>query len=274
VTIDGGTESLVRNPDSAFVELASRTQGMSVRGGVGERDPNAAEMLVRPITLDDVTVTSHGWKSLAELDRCNLDGENGLPEGTSCEWWFEGTHLSGPIVVEGKLWGQRVTRVLKPDPTRGLAMAREVAARKPSFEEGILKSIDDAAKSVNNGWSLVGTWGGTGGYGPEGGGSGSFGMASCCIGGSIGDVGVGTGGFGTVGHLDVSMQLRNALRACRAEKLKVDVTLELTLEEIVGVKVSGAKDLDSCIEEAIWNVPLAIDHPPIHSTSEFSLGPL
>lgn len=271
VAIDDNAE-LVRG-DGAFAKLAAVTKGLAMRGGADDGDPKVAGMLVRPMTLDDVTIHAPGWTENTSLGQCV---EEDLREGESCTWWFDGDALAGPISVEGKLWGTTVTRMVRPDPTRGTALAREIVT-VGSFDEALRTKIQDAAHSVNDGWSLYGAWGGKAGYDPDTTiGIGRYG--TCCGEGTIGtathDVGFG---LGRIAQLDVKMQMRNALRACHAERVRAEITLETTMNEIASVAVSvSTKDaqLAHCIEEAIWDLALVMNDPPVHWTSEFGVGPL
>jgi len=276
VTIAGGADALSRNPEGALAELATSTKGLAVFGGASEETPLAAALLVRPITLDDVTVNAPGWQHQDQLEACQLHDElESLPQGDSCTWWFRGTPYSGPIVVEGKLWEAKVTRTLRPDPARGTALARELLGHVTMFDdEELVAAIQDAARAVSSRWALFAAWGGTSGYDHAVGGFGfgTSGGGSCC-----GDIGIGSvGSFGTgMAHLDVSLQLRNALRACHAERHRVDVTLETTLSEIVGVDVRAQDPaVAGCVTEAIWDIALMIQNPPAHRTVELVVGPL
>ncbi|MCX5748229.1 MAG: hypothetical protein NT062_37735 [Proteobacteria bacterium] len=284
VALDGGDE-LVRDPDGVFAPLAVATAGLAVRGGGSDAGPAAAAMLVRPITLDDVVIRAQGWTPSPSLPGCQLDDTGALAEGRSCVGWFAGTALAGPIVVTGKLWGQRVMRVLRPDPMRGTTLARELVGRDPGFDGAVMEQIEDAARAVSSGWSLFGAWGGTDGYEEVGGGFGISGSSGgCCDGGTIGTIGRGSVGR-WVTHLDVRAQLRDALRVCHAERRRVDLTLETTVTEIVDVKVTklsaqpdelpeARQATTRCIEDAIWDTALAIQDPAVHETVELTIGPL
>ncbi|MCX5748230.1 MAG: VWA domain-containing protein [Proteobacteria bacterium] len=278
------SDTLTRDGNAKFASLAVATAGIAVRGGGGDATPDAAVLLVRPVTLDAVEVRAPGWTATEGVDACQLDEDGGLGEGASCRWWFVGNGLAGPIVVAGKLWGHPVTRVLRPDPTRGMALARELVGMQASLEEALMAKVADAAHAVSERWSMFAAWGGTGGYGESEIGLGRYGTGSCC------DRGTGSSAIGSrprmQRQLDVSMQLRDVLRACHAERSRVEFTLETTLAEIVDVKITmipGMRDADTaatraattrCIEEAIWDLALAIQDPPFHTTTELAIGPL
>ena len=121
--------TLDRDDDALLAPLAQATEGMAVYGHRDERGLADATKLVRPIALEKLTVDAPGWElqqSSPTEDACNVDGD--LDEGTACSWWGLGTGVSGPVRVDGLLWGHHVVRVVRPDPSQGRSLARVLSA--------------------------------------------------------------------------------------------------------------------------------------------------
>jgi Mg-chelatase subunit ChlD len=278
IAIDGQADSLQRG-DTAFAELASATEGIAVRGGIRADGMGDAALLARPISLDHVTTDAPGWTT-DPSGTCSSDptSEVALGEGRGCTWWWTGTAAAGPITIAGQLWGHRITRIVRPDPDQAVALARE---RQPALglDPKIGEQILDAAHAVNARWSLFTTWKGHDGYSDiaEGGGTGVGAVCGCGRPGTFGH-GSGTGtrapGISTSA---LATQLRDGMRACHVDDDRVEVRVETTLQEIVGldVKVSGAKDLAAkreCAEAALWSVQLALPDAPRHATTTVVIG--
>ena len=267
---------LVREDDGVLGTLAAATYGIRVRGA-GD-DP---EILVRPISIDQLRVRAPGWADMNRSDaRCGL-ADVQLGEGTACTWWLTADPSAGPITVEGLVWGRRLARTFAPDLGRALPLARELSGRG-GLDEAHQALADRAARAVNPVWSLFGAWGGRGGYGDGLGGFGLSGIGATC----------GCDGFGTIGHGSagpnpgddhLAAQLAPAVTACHAERDRVSVKLELTLAETVdvGVEIQHSPDEDlagavrhrrDCLIEAIWEIELAIGVPRDHQTVTVDLG--
>lgn len=269
-----GSSNLVRMDDLVLGDLAASTGGIAVAAGMPSDHQLDATMLVHPLGLDRIKVTGPGWRDLDGMGTCPLDGgDDLLPEGSSCQWWGRGDAVSGPITVVGFLWGQKITRVLRADPSQGRHLARALTTSDHIFDDDLKKQIDLAAFAVNSAWSMLVTWGGAGGYADlEKSGTFGFGrFGSSSHDGGISDtIGMASGGI----KLDLKKQLAAVVAACHATKAKVVVSLETTLQEIVGVDVGVTpydETIHTCLVDAVWNISLAIPSAPstAHSTTVF-----
>lgn len=296
VAMGPGARELERDA-TLFDGLAEVTGGIAVRGSVvdasvdepaRDRDPaerlHDAEQLVRPIALDHLALDAPGWER--DGGTCNADGNTAfsLDEGQSCTWNLHGPAVAGPVRVEGDLWGTHVTRVIAPDPTRATALARAWLAI--TAETGAdLEALQDAAHAVSERWALFARWGGRAGYAdlPRGGMAMTATCSSTC-GGSIGggshDVGIGT--MARTPEHALALQLRNGVAACDVASHRIEVRLETTREEIVGLDVrmepslTGLDDAAlavkrACVIDALWDVPLSIPHAPAHAFTSLVL---
>lgn len=303
--LDLGPTALARHlPEGTLVHAVAltRTQGTfdredqtwlaplaTSRGGMGVQlgppvpgIPLDATMLARPTSLDHVRVAATGWTAMsigAEL-ACGATGIDRLEEGGSCTWWGRGAATSSTITVEGMVWGQRVSRVLRPDPSRGLEVARELSARDAPLEVELMERIDQLARAVNNAWSLYAEWGGRGAY------EAPWGYrAACGCDGSLGHTSSAHVGHAIVvdrPQLDLKAQLADAIAHCGLGDASATVHLELTMQEIADVKVKvvpgrGAtaatmEPLARCIREAIWNAEPVIGKPLPHTTHTVTFG--
>ena len=273
VAVDEQATEPLRDESAKLAPLAAATDGMAVRLGPLD-DPKQLDttLLVRPISLDMVKVKAPGWTELelsSDRAHCGSESEGLLREGQSCTWWGEGDASSGPVVVEGLVWGKRVQRLLRPDAARARDVARELSARD-EIDEKLKEKVDGLARAVNNHWSLYAEWGGSAkyaggfGFGMSGGGSG------CGCGGST-DVGIGrghrTGGWEPP---DLASQLRPLLAACHVEDIRISVTLEMMLVEIVDLTASlefpndtsatVRRKQQTCVEEALWDAAPMVRH--------------
>ena len=240
--------ALTRDDSVRFGALATSTGGIGVRGGRGD-----ATLLARPITLDEVAIKGEGWTDLGITADCS----GSLAAGTSCTWWGRGDASSGPVTVTGTLWSQPITRVVRPDPTHALAVARELSATG-GVEAPLQAEIDRAALAVNAVWSLFVQWGGTGGYPSDSG----FGTLSGIGGGHTSSTIVDTIGVATVVPMvDLHAQLAGPLARCGSVHATIDI--ELTREEIVDVHVGGTSGgTRACLEDAVWRTLVTVHDAP------------
>lgn len=281
----GGSDGLFRDDEIELAPLAAATDGIAVRAAKGGQVPLDATMLVRPITIDQVTVTAPGWtkfEPMNDLAACGAVGNEQLAEGHACSWWGEGDLTSGPVVIAGLMWGRRITRVLRPDPSHGLEIARELSMSNnlaPDFRE----HTELMARGVNAQWSFYGAWGGAGRY-YEGFGFGISGM-SCCGGSFSSSDSIGIGRMGTMSHRppdDLSAQLAPAVAACELGDERARVQIELTLLEIVEVTVeidgrsrthpNDLRKLRTCVEDVIWDASPMIARPLSFSVHSATFG--
>jgi len=270
VDVSFGRAGLVRMDDLTFGELAASTGGIAVGAGMPDDHRLDATMLVHPLGIDRIKVTGPGWHDIEEVGTCPIDRmeDDLLAEGSSCTWWGRGDAVSGPITFEGFLWGQRITRVLRADPSQARHLARELTTSDSISDDDLKKRIDRAAFAINNAWSMLATWGGTGGYADLEG-SDTFGFGRF---GSSSHDGVGDTIGMLSGHvkLDLKKQLAPAVAACHATRSKVTIELETTLQEIVDVTVAVKPDdeaIQRCIVEAIWDLSLSIPNAPATASS-------
>ena len=195
------------------------------------------------------------------------DGD--LAEGTSCSWWGVGTGVSGPVRVDGLLWGRHVVRVVRPDPSQGRSLARVLSAigSATGFDHVLMQQIDHAAFAVNAAWSLFGTWGGTRRV------RGSRARRSELF--TIGTVSHDRAArpnrgqrrgppHGSRPAIDLKPQLLPALEKCSIGDAHFEIDVELTHEEIVDVAVKmqpgDAVTLHDCVEEAVWATMVTLPH--------------
>jgi hypothetical protein len=238
----------------------------------GRADDNGvadALVLLRPLAFEHVTISAPGWTGFSASDMartCHFDQPATFDEGRSCEWWGHGEASAGPIKLEGVVWNHKVVRVLRPDPSAGRTLARELGKLGTSFDDAVRAEIDRAAFAVNSVWSMIGTWGGAGGYADLNGELGGFGMSGCgCGGGSSDSVGIGR-----IGHistkLDLRAQLERGIEKCKRDHARVEIDLELTKDEIVDVAVTTAdRALHDCVVEAVWETTIVLGNPNAHS---------
>ncbi|NVB81728.1 MAG: VWA domain-containing protein [Kofleriaceae bacterium] len=274
VSIFDGRGGLVRNDDSPLAPLAQATAGLAVSGGPDDKHQVDATLLVRPISVDQIHISGPGWTRLdIEDTTCPADNaddvglDNTLAEGQACTWWGQGDAVSGPVTIEGLVWGRRVTRVVRPDPSQGISLARMLSATQAfssNEDESLQELVDRAAFALNSVWSMVATWGGSGGYADtEGFGTisgGSF--SSGCCSDSIGDVGIGVGTPRP--PLDLRAQLAPVVAKCGAGGDHFAITLETTSEEITDVAFEGsvARATEKCLVEGTWDLSLKIPNAP------------
>jgi hypothetical protein len=276
VTPDGGTE-LARSEDGELAPLAIASGGIAVHGSV-DADADGAKLLVRPLSFDGLTLEADGWErvDLAESS-CPFESQDPLPEGRSCVAWLRGGALAGPITIEGRVWNQRVVRLLRPDPVAALTLARMLSLHA-LFDPELQTQLERAAHAVNTVWSLFARWGGSAGYADFGvGGLGLRGVGTSCCGSSFGHGGFGT--FGTIGRrppLALRDQLVPALAACGGSGDRVELVVETTREEIVDVEVTASgrdgATRRACITEAVWELALQIPDAPARASTRVVFG--
>jgi hypothetical protein len=264
---------LTRDDDIAFAHVAIDTEGTAVRGSTDDDGHIDALQLVRPLALEHVVLRTPNWEPF-DIDRasptCPLDGSTDLAEGSGCVWWGQGNADANAIQLEGLLWNHKVTRTLAP-----IESARMLSRMLTGFQATLgeaEKEIRIAAHAVNEEWSLIATWGGSDGYGDDGGfGRGGFGFG--CSGTSGNDIGIGTG-TGTI-HMrqgSIADQIARATQKCHVTS-RVEINLELTLDEIVDVSVAAQDPTErTCVTEAVWDVPLALSDPAQHDTMKVVVG--
>jgi hypothetical protein len=284
VALEGGRNGMLARDDEAlFAPLALATEGVSMRGHASDDTPVDATVLARPIALEQVTIDGQGWTQLSLTeDTCSFDNaaKPTFDEGRACTWWARGTAVSGPVTISGLIWNKRITRVVQPDAGQARAVARRLSAIE-SFEDELATEIDRAAMALNTVWSLYASWGGTAGYsdaeGRFGFGTGRFDTCGCDTG--IGTIGHGTPGF-IVPRTDMHAQLAAVVAACHPGHAHVEIELETTLQEIVGVAVTvtggGAsgreqeKVIHDCVVEGVWNTWLAIPNASAHAYTQLA----
>ncbi len=257
---------LSRDDGLKLAGIAKATHGVAVRLGGGAEGVDATSLL-RPISIDRVTLVTTGWDTLprdAGPPQCG--DENPVLAGGACTWWGRG---HGEITVEGWIWGTRVARTLSPDLSRSRDVARELVTSRA----GELGSLAEAqAQAVTSTWSLYGAWGGTAGYDGPRGGTGYGAICGCGPFGTIGH-GSGTGTGFRMTSPDLDEQLRPAIEACKLESSSVIVAIELTGVEIADVHVTGATPAEAtCVSEAVWASSPTIDRPRDHQLVSFVVG--
>jgi hypothetical protein len=151
------------------------------------------------------------------------------------------------------------------------------------LDEKLKDKVDGLARAVNNHWSLYAEWGGSAkysggfGFGMSGGGFG-------CGCGSSHDIGIGRG-HTTAGWEppDLASQLRPLLAACHVEDLRISVTLEMTLIEIVELTASidfpnetpaaMRRKQQTCVEDALWEATPMVRHVEPRASYNVTLEP-
>jgi hypothetical protein len=274
VALGGGSAGLTHDDTVTFGPLAALTEGIGTSAGVDKDGEIDVEMLVRPLSLEHITVTAPGWKVADDvsLDGCGLAPDATIERGHSCTWWGEGTAVAGPVTMTGMLWNKRVTRVVGPDPRAARTLARRLVT-ETGFDTEVANDIARAAFVLDSFWSLFGAWGGPGGYGDEEVGRiglGGFGTG----GGDFGSMDRGIGhGAGTGTRLDFHSQLQAAIDACHASSMRVEIETETTIEEIVDVSVHAPDPtVGACVTERVWDTFLSIEHAPAHTHTTTVFG--
>jgi len=270
VALDNNFGTIERADDVKLASLAVTTEGLSVQGRADDNGVTDALVLVRPLAFEHVTISTPGWTTFSASTAartCHFDQPAIFAEGVSCEWWGHGETNAGPIKLEGVVWNHKVVRVLRPDPSAGRTLARELGKLGTDLEDAVRAEIDQAAFAVNSVWSMIGTWGGAGGYADLNLALGGFGMSGCGCGDSGSPDSIG---FGRIGHLssklDLKTQLERGIEKCKRDTAHVEIDLELTKDEIVDVAVTTAdRALHDCVVEAVWDTTIVIGNPNAHS---------
>jgi Mg-chelatase subunit ChlD len=280
VALTGGSGSLERADDVMFGGLAEATQGIGLRGATDTHGDVDATILARPISLDRLRFSAPGWTEL-ERKACVLapdeEGEGSLGEGHACTWWGRGGVEAGPVTITGLAWNKRFVQMVRPDPVQRRQLARELTMTNALDGDVIRPAIERAAAALDSAWSLLATWGGTGGYNDVGmiGSIGGTSTGSCCS-----DFGTSSSdrGYSTVNlePLDLRAQFADAVAHCKPDGARIEIAIELTQEEIVevavGVTGAGAREqaLHDCVVDAVWDTPVAVKNAPEHATTKFA----
>lgn len=283
VAVGATAQQPVRDEEAKLAPLAAATDGMAVRiGPVKQPELLDATLLVRPISLDRIVVKAPGWTKLSPSSAvpCGDETDLLLAEGTACTWWGEGDASSGPIVVEGLLWGKRTQRMLHADPSRGRDVARELSAFG-SLDEPMQNKANAMARAVNAHWSLYAQWGGRAKYTEGFGMGGMGGSGSICGCDSIGTIGHGRGTGSYYPPTDLEHQLWPLLAACHVEEATIQVHLEMTLTEIVdlsatisppnGTSAAVLRQQQTCVEDALWDAAPMLSHIEDSQTFDVNL---
>ena len=273
VVVHSDQEPPARDETTALASLAAATDGMSVRTGLPKEGLDAT-LLVRPIRLDSIEIKAPGWRQSTALigGTCGAD----LGEGESCSWWGEGASLAGPIAIEALAWGRRIVRVVRPDPTLGAGLARELTMLHIlDPERQTLAEL--ASRAVNGSSSLYASWGGSHGYADTP--SGRILTGHCCMSATPSHSATFGLGHGTKGSavpkppLDLKPQLAAGVAGCIGAH-DVRASVEVTLSEIVHVEVVAlgpqsvaSERVKTCVEDAIWDTSVNVPPQFHHATS-------
>jgi hypothetical protein len=209
--------------------------------------------------------------SVEHAASCSTAGSGDLAEGDACVLWGESTNGATTLELSGLLWNHKFSRVITP-AGQPRTLARILTGF--SVELGDAKAeIELAARAVNAQWSMIGTWGGSDGYGDELD-KDLYGSYGCGCGGSnIDMIGGGGGSVSLERRGSIDDQITRATNACHV-KARVEISLELTLAEIVDVAIVAADPADrACVTEAVWATPLALTKPAKHDTAKVVLVP-
>jgi hypothetical protein len=246
------------------VTLAESTGGIAVRSGVPET-PIDATMLLRPVRIDNLELTTPGWKQFKQ-PLATTCGDS-LDEGRGCVWWGEGDAIAGPIAATGKLWGKRITRVITPDASREAELARELVGMS-ILDERASEHAQKKSRAAGSKWSFYAEWGQPGGY--ELGSMSIRGGGHCCHHSgrsmSVPQVRVGHV-LRTLPVIDLSPQFAHVISRCSLGDGHVSALLELTDAEIVAVTVVAPPAVARCVEDAIWETAVTPPDPHMFQTS-------
>ena len=269
-----------RNDYGVLAQLALGTTGFAIDTGRPQGGIDAT-LLARPLTVDHVEIDAHGWKPLIpyQARQCG----DGLVQGAGCTWWGEGDAASGDITFKGSVWGQQIVRVLRPDSSRTVAIARELGGH-PDVTEGIREAAAPHAHAVNTVWSLYTEWGGQFGYGEDivRGACGCMGLRSIGSHSHSTGIGYGHGTRNPPPPFDLEPQLERAVLGCGLGSHRVTADIENTLDEIVDVTVTVAPDSSStplarqslrdCVVERIWETQITVPAAHPHDTTRVVFG--
>jgi hypothetical protein len=267
-----GTE-LVRDDANILAPLAKQTEGIAMHADIDTDGAIDAMPLVRPISLDNLSVETPGWQPLFDGPQC-LD-DSVLREGSACNVTGFGPPSGGAFQVTGMLWNTKVTRTITPDlrGARSLARLLSMASGLPA---DLLEPIQNAAVAVNSAWSLLAMWGPKGGYADqEMYGSFGFGrIGTSSIHTSSSDTGVGR--FQRRVTDEIRAQLTPSVLHCKPQGV-IRVIVELTKDEIVDVQIYARdkrdESLADCITTNVWETMLSLAEPPTRDTVVVDIQP-
>ena len=279
VALDPGRGGVTRDEPALFPDLATSSGGIAVRTGLPLDRTLDATMLVRPTTLDQVSVRAPGWAPIASESPRSCGGDPSSPtlpttlaEGSSCTWWGKGGAGAGTVEIEGALWGTRVVRTFEPDRQAARSVARELSVMG-ILEAPMQLAVERLALAVNAAWSMYGAWGGRGGYADRGDSGGGTGWGAICGCDAAPTMGFGSAGVASSPARAPQAELARAVASCHPAA-PVTLSLELTRDEIVEVKVAGPDALPlttrTCIEDAVWDVALVFPSAPAHHSFALS----
>lgn len=268
-----------RNDYGVLAQLALGTTGFAIDTGRPHGGIDAT-LLARPLTVDHLAIEAPDWTPLfAHHDRaCN----DLLAQGAGCTWWGQGDATSSDITIKGSVWGQQIVRVLRPDSSRTVELARELS-NHTDVTETVREAAAPHAHAVNRVWSLFTEWGGLHGYGEQ-----TLRGVCGCLG--LGTIGTSSRSSG-VGHssgvgamlppLELEQQL-GAVKSCGLGSHRVTAEIENTRDEIVDVSVTVAPDpsstplerqtLRDCVTERIWESQITVPVTHRHQVTTVVFG--
>jgi hypothetical protein len=268
-----GSGAVDRWDNGRWSELAATTEGIRVSASADKKGTLDALELVRPIAVDHVSVLAKDWSTLE--GRCD---DVRIDEGASCEWWGSGAGDS--LGVEGLLWNKRWTQQVPLGDPKSIVVARRLI-RVMNVDKELLISAMDAAQALSERWSMMAKWGGEGGYADQPGGGGTGWGTSCDDGCEYGTIGHGSGTGEGVTGAPIRDQLYSAMKRCVRDEVKITLTVETTLEEIVDVTVKATQrpgmaiatdlpQIETCVTEAVWEATIKDPTPREHATHTFT----
>jgi Mg-chelatase subunit ChlD len=281
VVLAPGT-GLTRDNEVRRGSLATLTGGIATTLGSDTTDAEVdATMLVRPVSVDRLEIVAPGWEPMShEHGARSCTAGLDVVEGQACTLWASGRRPSvAPITVEGWVWGKRLMRVVTPERSHDVDVARELSM-SGGLTDDLRTRVDTRARAVNSTWSLYATWGGTEGYDAPGGGGTGWGTICGC--GSVGTIGHGFGtgtGYDREPALDLRAQLVPALGSCNLGDGAVTVAVELTNIEIADVHVTARnlptaerQRVEACVAEVVWASSPTIPRPRDHQIVSFTVA--
>lgn len=268
-----------RNDYSVLAPLALGTTGFAIETG-RPRAGIDATLLARPLSVDHLEIDAQGWKAI--LPNQTRPCGDGLVQGAGCAWWGHGDVASGDITVRGSVWGQKLVRVIKPDSSRTVEIARELGSH-PEIDDTLRDAAAPHAHAVNRAWSLYAEWGSQFGYGEDiiRGACGCLGLRSIGTSSHTSGVGYGHTTRKPLPPLDLEPQLAR-VHSCGLGSHRVTAEIENTLDEIVDVTVTVAPDpsstplarqsLRDCVAERIWETQISVPATHPHATTRVVFG--
>jgi hypothetical protein len=267
-TVKGEADSLERDDEHDWAEVARGTGGLFWHAGIVGNDPSDPDVherfeeWARPIRIDRLSVSATGLEELLEVP-------DSLAEGEGLE--ALGVVLRGPrrVVLEGELWSTPIEKVLAPDRGEGtlwagLAIGSEVRDELGDDELMKLAMRGRVVSPVTSYLAIEpGVRPSTEGLEREESGTG-FGSGS----GRVPGVRMARAAVKGGRPLDLEGflrgELRAALDACGGTDRKATVELQTTRFEIVevdSVALSGSSSptMSFCLQEAVWAIELPGD---------------